>query len=126
MNNVKNIEIVYAEDSKSISHLVKSKLILEGYEVHHFENGMGVFEAVLDIKPAVVILDYNMPVKNGMAVLEELKKNQDTQNIPVILFTTKQDQVTVVRCLELGVTDYIIKDSLAISNLIPRIKKYIH
>ena len=125
MTSNKTVQIVYAEDSKSISHLVKSKLIVEGYEVFHFENGNGVVEAVQQIKPTVVILDHNMPVKNGMAVLEELKSLPATKDIPVILFTTKQDQPTVLKCLQLGVTDYIIKDSLAISNLIPRIKKYI-
>jgi len=125
MASLKTIQIVYAEDSKSISHLVKSKLISEGYEVFHFENGNGVVEAAQEIKPTVVILDYNMPVKNGFAVLEELKKLPETKDIPVILFTTRQDNITVMKCLELGVTDYIVKDTLAISNLIPRIKKYI-
>ena len=125
MLSTKKTTIIYAEDSKSISHLVKSKLISEGYEVTHFENGVGVVEAVKSSMPTLVILDKEMPLKDGMAVLEELKQIPETKDIPVIMFTTKKEQETVLRCIQLGVTDYIIKDSLAISNLLPRIRKYI-
>lgn len=125
MLTTKKVTIIYAEDSKSISHLVKSKLISEGYDVTHFENGVGVVEAVKSSAPTLVILDKEMPLKDGMAVLEELKQIPETKDIPIIMFTTKKEQETVLRCIQLGVTDYIIKDSLAISNLLPRIKKYI-
>lgn len=125
MLTTKKATIIYAEDSKSISHLVKSKLISEGYDVTHFENGVGVVEAVKLSTPTLVILDKEMPLKDGMEVLEELKQIPETKDIPVIMFTTKKEQETVLRCIQLGVTDYIIKDSLAISNLLPRIRKYI-
>lgn len=125
MLTTKKVTIIYAEDSKSISHLVKSKLISEGYDVTHFENGIGVVEAVKSSAPTLVILDKEMPLKDGMAVLEELKQIPETKDIPIIMFTTKKEQETVLRCIQLGVTDYIIKDSLAISNLLPRIRKYI-
>lgn len=125
MLSTKKATIIYAEDSKSISHLVKSKLISEGYEVTHFENGVGVVETVKSSMPSLVILDKEMPLKDGMTVLEELKQIPETKDIPVIMFTTKKEQETVLRCIQLGVTDYIIKDSLAISNLLPRIRKYI-
>lgn len=125
MLTTKKVTIIYAEDSKSISHLVKSKLISEGYDVTHFENGVGVVEAVKSSAPTLVILDKEMPLKDGMAVLEELKQIPETKDIPIIMFTTKKEQETVLRCIQLGVTDYIIKDSLAISNLLPRIRKYI-
>lgn len=122
---IMKVSVVYAEDSKSISHLVKNKLLAEGFEVTHFENGIGVFDAVFSSKPSIVILDKEMPEKDGLTVLEEIKANPETKNIPVIMFTTKKEHDVVVRCLQLGVSDYILKDSLAISNLIPRIRKFL-
>ncbi|HEX2869013.1 MAG TPA: response regulator [Ignavibacteriales bacterium] len=122
MSESKVIKIVYAEDSRAIYNLIISKLHAEGWEVLHFENGDGVADAVLNSKPDVVILDKEMPVKDGMIVLEELKANPETKDVPIIFFTTKSDPQTVMRCLQLGVTDFVVKDSLAVANLIPRIK----
>ncbi|MBU2491640.1 MAG: response regulator [Bacteroidetes bacterium] len=125
METVKKIKIIYAEDSRSLSHLVISKLSAENFDVMHFKSGKGVVDAVISNQPSVVILDNEMPEINGMTILEELKNTDSTKNIPVIFFTTIKDQESVIKCLKLGVTDYIVKDSLALSNLIPRIKKYI-
>jgi two-component system, OmpR family, phosphate regulon response regulator PhoB len=124
-NGQKKTTIVYAEDSKAISQLVKAHLKAEGFEVFHFDNGGGVVDAVFNLQPTVVLLDNDMPVKNGLSILEELKSKPETKEIPVIFFTTRQDQKSVVRCLELGVSDYIIKGPLSVSEIIPRIKKYI-
>jgi len=119
------IKIIYAEDSTSVAHLVKSMLINEGFDVTHFKNGEGVTNAVLSKMPEIVLLDKEMPVKDGMAVLEELKKLPETKDIPIIFFTTDKDQETVMKCLQLGVADYIVKDSNAMNNLIPRIRKHL-
>ena len=119
MQQPKNITIVYEEDSKSISHLVKSKLMFEGFEVKHFADGLGVVEEVVKIKPTAVLLDNDMPNKNGLTIVEKLK------NIPIIFLTARHDEKIVVKCLELGVADYIIKDCLAISEIITRIKKFL-
>jgi len=123
MQKTHKITIVYAEDSKSISHIVKSRLIFEGYDVIHFADGRGVVEEVLKTKPTFVLLDNDMPVKNGLTIAEELKNMPETKDIPIIFLTTRHDQYSVVKCLELGIADYIIKDSLAISEIITRIQK---
>ena len=125
MQKSKKATLVYAEDSKSISTVIKSKLASEGYEVHHFEDGGGVVDAVLKLKPAVVLLDNDMPVKSGLTILKEIKKNPDIKNIPVIFLTNSKDSQSVVSCLQLGVSDYIVKDPLAISEIVTRVRKYI-
>jgi len=120
----KKVTIVYAEDSKPIAQVVTSKLKTEGYDVLLFENGQGVVEAVIQNKPTIVILDNEMPVKDGMTILQELKANEEVKNIPVIFLTNYHDQESVVKCLELGVSDYIVKDPLTLSEIVYRIKKW--
>jgi DNA-binding response OmpR family regulator len=124
MQTTKKVSIVYAEDSKPIAQVVTSKLKAEGYDVIHFENGDGVFESVMQNKPTVVILDNEMPVKDGMSILKELKANDEVKNIPVIFLTNNHDQQSVVKCLELGVSDYIVKDPLTLSEIVRRIRKW--
>lgn len=125
MINSKKINIVYAEDSKSISAVVKAKLAAEGFEVHHFDNGGEVVNAVQKLKPSVVLLDNDMPVKDGYTILQEIKKLPEVENIPVIFLTNRKDPKSVINCLNLGVSDYIIKDPVAISEIITRIRKYV-
>ncbi|MFH1197106.1 MAG: response regulator [bacterium] len=125
MTTSKKATIVYAEDSKSISTIVKAKLSSEGYEVHHFENGEGVVDAVVKYKPTAVVLDNDMPVKDGFTILQEIKKIPEVENIPIIFLTNKKDSQSVMNCLQFGVSDYIVKDPLAISTIISRIKRYI-
>ncbi len=125
MQMTKKISIVYAEDSKSVAKVVMTKLKTEGYDIFYFENGQGVVEAVIKNRPSVVILDNEMPVKDGMSILRELKVHPEVKNIPVIFLTTFHDQQSVIKCLELGVADYIVKDPLALSEIVPRIKKWL-
>jgi DNA-binding response OmpR family regulator len=125
MQITKKISVVYAEDSKSVAQVVKTKLKTEGFDVFHFESGEGVVESVILNKPSVVILDNEMPVKNGISILKELKVNPEVKNIPVIFLSTVHDQQSVIKCLELGVADYIVKDPLTLSDIVPRIKKLV-
>lgn len=124
MQTEKKVTIVYAEDNKPIAQVVTTKLKTEGYEVFHFETGEGVYEAVLQSKPTLVILDNDMPIKDGMSILKELKTNPDVKDIPVVFLTNVHDQQSVVKCLELGVSDYIVKDPLTISEIVRRIKRW--
>jgi DNA-binding response OmpR family regulator len=102
-------KIVFAEDNISIVKIVTNKLSLDGYEVFHFPNGEGVLDSVLTNKPDLVILDITMPVKDGLTVLKEIRENQETANVPVLLLTANKDEQTVSKSLGLGVSDYITK-----------------
>lgn len=116
---------MYAEDSKSISSSVRFVLLNAGFDVTHFENGANVVQEVQRIKPDIILLDNDMPVKDGFTILKELKSLDDIKHIPVIFFTTINDKLKVVERLAQGAADFIIKDSRAISELVPRIKKHL-
>jgi len=119
--STKKTTIIYAEDSKSISTIVKHRLISEGYNVIHFATGEKIVEEVLKILPDIILLDNDMPVKDGLSILKELKAIPEVKDIPVIFLTTINERKTVLKCLELGASDYIVKDAMAINEILARI-----
>ena len=60
-------------------------------------------------KPRVVILDLNMPLKDGFQVLREMKSHQAFHSIPIIVLTSSQNKSDEIRCLELGCSLYFTK-----------------
>ena len=59
--------------------------------------------------PALIVLDLNMPILNGMETLSRLKAHTVYKNIPVIIYTTSVHEVEKARCLEIGAADFIKK-----------------
>jgi len=60
-------------------------------------------------RPGLILLDLNMPRKDGRTVLKELKADPELRNIPVAILTASKDDEDVYRSYDLGVTSYIVK-----------------
>lgn len=60
---------------------------------------------------SIVFLDINMPCKSGFEILQEIKSELITKNLPVIMFSTSSDNMSVSKCQWLGATHYAIKPS---------------
>jgi len=119
MNDRKTI--LFAEDTIHIAKLLKFKLEKEGFNLIHYPSGVGVTEGVLKNKPDLVLLDIMMPVKDGLTVLKELKSAPEIAHIPVVLLTANSHEEYVVKGLQLGAIDYILKP-FASAELVLRIK----
>ncbi|MEM9216483.1 MAG: response regulator [Cyanobacteria bacterium P01_F01_bin.150] len=61
------------------------------------------------IRPAVILLDLNLPGTDGREVLEQLKQDEDFQSIPIIIFTTSSDPKDIKFCYQKGANGYFIK-----------------
>ena len=59
--------------------------------------------------PSVILLDLNMPGKDGRDVLRYIKSSKEYKSIPVVILTTSSDERDVVQCYELGANTYIVK-----------------
>lgn len=59
--------------------------------------------------PKVVLLDIQMPKLNGLEVLEQLKKSNETRTIPVVMLTSSAENPDIQRCYDLGANSYIVK-----------------
>jgi two-component system response regulator len=62
-----------------------------------------------DSHPKVILLDIKMPKVNGIEVLRKVKANEKTREIPVVIFTSSDEDPDVAECYKLGVNSYVVK-----------------
>jgi CheY-like chemotaxis protein len=60
-------------------------------------------------RPGMILLDLNMPKKDGRTVLKEIKENPDLRDIPIAVLTASKDDADIYRSYDLGVNTYIVK-----------------
>jgi len=101
--------IVLAEDEPQIAKLVEFKLKKEGYQVTWKENGEEALEAIKRERPDLILLDIMMPVMDGYEVLRQIKEDEKLRDIPVIMLTARAQERDVVKGIDSGAEDYIIK-----------------
>lgn len=114
MNRSHQILVV---DDDLEDHLILDTFFREaGLEtiVGYRENGQQALYYLQDITeemnlPRLIVLDLNMPILNGTQTLMRLKQTSRFKNIPVIIFSTSQNETEKRKCLSLGAIDYMVK-----------------
>ncbi len=101
-------KILIVDDSPT-SLKVLGELLKRDYAVFVATNGAAVLDKAIADPPDLILLDIMMPDTDGYEVCRLLKKNEATQNIPVIFITAKSSEDDEVRGLALGAVDYITK-----------------
>lgn len=101
--------IYIAEDDQGIRELILYTLQVSGFEAQGFETGAALLEAVSIRKPDLVMLDIMMPGHDGLSVLQSLRQNQVTQDLPVIMETARTAESDTVTGLDMGADDYLCK-----------------
>ena len=117
----KNLHIVLAEDSKMLNKLIVDSVEKVGYHVTTFYNGEDALKYVeknLD-KIDCLISDIEMPVRDGLSYLKEIKSNEKTTNLPFIIFSSLIDEPMQRKCMSLGADATLTKPELG--NLIEMI-----
>ena len=108
MNKGKKILVV--DDMTVIRNMLNLNLKKAGFKVILARNGKEALGHLSSVnKPALIILDVMMPGMNGYEVLKELKASDDTKDIPVVLLTGNDREEDVVKGIELGASDYVVK-----------------
>lgn len=101
---------VYIEDEPEMIDLVKLILEARGFQVTGAEGGRSGVKTVRDMIPDVILLDLMMPDMDGWEVYHQLKADEATKNIPVIVITAKAQNIDKVLALLIAkVEDYISK-----------------
>ncbi len=101
------IDIYYVEDDKMISQAVKEFLEQRGYRVSVFPTVTGAKEALLRMRPAIVLVDWNMPDRNGNLLVQWIRSKW--KELPVIFLTVRGDSCDIVSGFENGADDYVVK-----------------
>ncbi|MGK7393987.1 MAG: response regulator [Candidatus Cyclobacteriaceae bacterium M3_2C_046] len=94
------------EENKLANELV---FVEDGEELLDYLNGRGNFEQRPNPLPGLILLDLNMPKKDGREVLKEIKKDPRLRKIPVVVLTTSKAEEDILKSYDLGVNSFITK-----------------
>jgi len=116
--------VVLVEDDSFISGMYQTKLGSLGFAVEVIDNGAAAAERLSKPPlPDLILLDVVLPQKDGFEILEELRRDSRTRNVPVILLTNLGQKPDVERGIKLGADDYIIKAHFTPSEVVEKITK---
>jgi two-component system cell cycle response regulator len=97
-------------DDNRLNRMLLGRALTElGVEPVEAENGLRALEIMAETPVDVVLLDLLMPVLDGYATLKRLRADDALRHIPVIVITAVDELDSVVRCIEMGATDYLPK-----------------
>ena len=111
--------VLVVEDDPSVRGLLQTLLSAEGYAVTTASDGLAGLVKIASSRPQLVLLDLMMPDLGGVRVLQELRADPDTQDLPVLVVTGKQDAVPGMRDL-LG-DDNVFLKPFAVAELLHRV-----
>jgi DNA-binding response OmpR family regulator len=102
-------KILIIDDDKDWVWMLGIRLQHEGYKVEAAFDAVQAITQTIDLKPDLVLLDIIMPAGTGVGVLEKLRVNAKTINIPVIALTGISDKQTKEAAEKLGISGYFVK-----------------
>jgi DNA-binding response OmpR family regulator len=110
VNAVPRPAALVVEDDDHIAHLLRFMLEREGYDVLHAVDGReGVRLIETGTVPAVALLDVMLPFVDGFELVRRLRAQEGWADVPVVMLTAKTQESDIVRALDAGANDYILK-----------------
>lgn len=106
------------KESKLLNTLIR---VRDGEELLDYLLARGDYAVQPTVRPGVILLDLNMPRKDGREALREIKSDESLRNIPVVVFTTSKAEEDIYRSYQLGVNSFITKP-VTFENLISVMK----
>jgi two-component system, response regulator len=86
------------------------KVVFDGAEALDYLFGKGLYEGRdISVKPTLILLDIKLPKVDGLEVLRQIKSNENTQLIPVVILTSSKEEQDIVNGYRLGVNSYVRK-----------------
>jgi CheY-like chemotaxis protein len=104
--------VLVVDDTTLIRRLVSREIKAAGHLSLEAKDGIEAMDIVELGDPDLIIMDINMPKRNGIETLQELRKNVRHKTTPVIMLTGDGDTETVKQIVAEGIVDYILKDDL--------------
>lgn len=117
--------ILVGEDDRFIANVYKTKLVKEGYQVEHGNNGKEVLRLAREKKPDLILLDLIMPEEDGFETLAELKTDPELKNIKVVVLSNLSQDEDKKKVLKLGAEEYVVKANVSFKEVIKIMEKYL-
>lgn len=116
------LKVLTVDDSKTIRMIVKKAFKPYDCVLFEGENGVDGLAIATKEKPDLIVLDITMPVMSGTEMLSKLKAEKDLKDIPVIMLTAEAGKDNVMKIVQMGVNDYMVKPFKG-EQLIDRVQK---
>lgn len=116
-------KVLIVEDDPLVLRMYQKVLKFEGMEVFTAENGIDGIEAVKKHKPDLVLLDIMMPKMNGIEVLDRLKADKETADIPVIMLTNLSGEHDTDNAIKRGAVAYLVKSQYRPKEVVEKVKE---
>ena len=104
-----DVRVLFVEDDPSVAEMYKLKLELDGYAVEVAGDGVQAVAMATGNPPDIIFLDIRLPKMDGMGVLEALRQDERTRDVPVVILSNYSERELVERGLRLGALDYLVK-----------------
>ena len=115
--------ILLAEDDRFLRRACEAKLKQRGFDVRVAVDGEDTLALAREHPPDLLLLDLLMPKRNGLSVLEALKADLATRDIPVVILSNSSKDLEVQTASNLGALDYWIKSNFSLQELCDRIEQ---
>ncbi len=113
--------IYIVEDDESIREIETIALKNSNYMVHAFDRASGLYKALEEMLPDLILLDIMLPDEDGYQIIRNLRNDPKTSRTPVIMITAKTGEMDMVKGLDYGADDYI-KKPFSVMELLSRVK----
>lgn len=101
--------IIYAEDDELMAEVVQATLLDAGHAVGVLGNGREALDVVKRRRPDLLILDISMPEMTGSQVLDQVRRDPDLYDLPVLMLTGRRSQADEDIAIKAGATEYLRK-----------------
>jgi two-component system phosphate regulon response regulator PhoB len=114
-------QILIVEDEKPIRDMIAFGLRRAGFDVREAEDCSAARASIADHRPDLLLVDWMLPDQSGLELTRAIKRNKDTEDMPVIMLTARADEHDKVSGLEGGADDYVTKP-FSVAELTARIR----
>lgn len=114
-------KILFIEDETALQKTLSAMMEQAGHSIVNAYDGEKGLELAQQSEPDLILLDLILPRMDGFSVLDKLKSEQKTKNIPVIVLTNLESVEDVEKVIELGATTYLVKANYDLDDIVRKI-----
>ncbi len=116
-------KILFIEDESALQKTLGDTLKKKGYDVIGALDGESGLRMAKLKKPDLILLDLILPKMDGFEVLEKLKEDEETKEIPIIILTNLERMQDIEKALELGAKTFLVKANYTLEEVVEKVKK---
>ncbi len=120
---MKKKKVLVVEDDSNLRQALVEFLETDNFSVVSATDGENAITLTKDNMPDIVLLDIILPKKDGFDVIRELKSDEKTKDIPIVLLTNLGSLSDIEKALELGATTYLVKGDYQLKEVVDKIKE---